>query len=377
MPPPRVSEDAVPPTERVSPHGRALDADGAPGVLRAMALSDAELLAEHHDADPGLAHPDVVSRVADVAALVANAVGRSAGAERGDAAPLPAAVFVVGCGTSGRLAFLCARAANDALARVGHPGGVAAGPHRPSRGDDDGLHEPPGATPGTPADLAPPGASPSAPPPDPPPPRTRSPPPRDDHPAPPRPLFRAVCAGGDAALFRAAESVEDSADAARKDFAEAVLAAGGDGLREAVVIGVSCGFSARYVATFLDAAMDDARRRFHAVALGFNPIRHASVTAFKDCLRRMRREDLSPIARGARRIVVNPRVGPEAVAGSSRLKGGAATKSILDAAFAAAIAAHARCDPPREPRRRTPRRRTGGSPCPRPRRSRARTRRAL
>ena len=101
------------------------------------------------------------------------------------------------------------------------------------------------------------------------------------------------------------------------------------GLREAVVIGVSCGFSARYVATFLDAAMDDARRRFHAVALGFNPIRHASVTAFKDCLRRMRREDLSPIARGARRIVVNPRVGPEAVAGSSRLKGGAATKSIL------------------------------------------------
>ena len=155
-----------------------------------------------------------------------------------------------------------------------------------------------------------------------------------------------MCAGGDAALFRAAESVEDSADAARKDFAEAVLAAGGDGLREAVVIGVSCGFSARYVATFLDAAMDDARRRFHAVALGFNPIRHASVTAFKDCLRRMRREDLSPIARGARRIVVNPRVGPEAVAGSSRLKGGAATKSILDAAFAAAIAAHARCDPP-------------------------------
>ena len=145
-----------------------------------------------------------------------------------------------------------------------------------------------------------------------------------------------MCAGGDAALFRAAESVEDSADAARKDFAEAVLAAGGDGLREAVVIGVSCGFSARYVATFLDAAMDDARRRIHAVALGFNPIRHASVTAFKDCLRRMRREDLSPIARGARRIVVNPRVGPRPSPGRAGSRAARRRKSILDAAFAAA-----------------------------------------
>ena len=101
-----------------------------------------------------------------------------------------------------------------------------------------------------------------------------------------------------------------------------------------VVVGVSCGFSAAYVAEALERALDDGEglfcgARVDVTCVGFN---HPS-SARPDFHRVM--TALHGSARGER-VLINPILGPEAIAGSPRMKGGTATKLVLDAAFAAA-----------------------------------------
>ena len=152
--PPFADAPRVPVTERVSPHALDMESRGAEGVLEALAACDAEMWAEAHADDdgtrdasshPGLIHPTVVADIARLALAVSRCVAS-------DTPETPAAVLVVGCGTSGRLAFQCARAAE--LSSRHEKGGV--------RG------------------------------------RKRK-----------RAVFRHVLAGGDAALFQSAESCED------------------------------------------------------------------------------------------------------------------------------------------------------------------------
>lgn len=316
--PPFADAPRVPVTERVSPHALDMESRGAEGVLEALAACDAEMWAEAHADDdgtrdasshPGLIHPTVVADIARLALAVSRCVAR-------DTPETPAAVLVVGCGTSGRLAFQCARAAE--LSSRHEKGGV--------RG------------------------------------RKRK-----------RAVFRHVLAGGDAALFQSAESCEDDRERGASDFRRAVAAYEPHPLKSLVVVGVSCGLSAPYVSSFLaEAGRFGARApegkdaltvaRF---ALGFNPRRDAperggfrelfpsfAETRSEPGPARVASEtfalasenfDVSadgPSGRDARRdedvVFVNPVLGPELVAGSSRLKGGSATKIILDAAFAVA-----------------------------------------
>ena len=118
--------------------------------------------------------------------------------------------------------------------------------------------------------------------------------------------IRAVMAGGRGAVFRAKEGAEDRADDGR---AGAARARAGD-----LVIGVS----ASSVTPFVRGALEEARRRGARTVL---------ITA-----------SASTGIEKAAEIVVRLDVGPEVVAGSTRLKAGTATKLALNQITTSAFA---------------------------------------
>ena len=123
---------------------------------------------------------------------------------------------------------------------------------------------------------------------------------------PPR-LVQAIMAGGRASVFRSREGVEDDAGAAAREVRRRVR-------RGDVVVGVS----ASGVTPFVRAALREARRRGAATALvACNATRVGTVSA---------------------RVVIDPRPGPEVLAGSTRLKAGTATKLVLNTLTTASMA---------------------------------------
>ncbi|MBL8841084.1 MAG: N-acetylmuramic acid 6-phosphate etherase [Planctomycetes bacterium] len=113
-------------------------------------------------------------------------------------------------------------------------------------------------------------------------------------------LVQGLIAGGEAALTRAREGAEDAEEPAREELRARGLAA-----RDAVV-----GISASGTTPFVRAALD------HARSVG-------ALTVALSCNRD------TPLARAAA-IAIAPVVGPEVVAGSTRLKAGTATKLVLN-----------------------------------------------
>ena len=113
-------------------------------------------------------------------------------------------------------------------------------------------------------------------------------------------LVVGVIAGGDAALRRSIEGAEDDGNAAVRALDELGL-----GARDAVV-GVSAGGRTPYV----KAALERARAR-------------GAFTVALTCNAR------APIAAGVDAVIA-PQVGPEVVAGSTRLKSGTAEKLVLN-----------------------------------------------
>jgi N-acetylmuramic acid 6-phosphate etherase len=119
-------------------------------------------------------------------------------------------------------------------------------------------------------------------------------------------LVHGIIAGGDGALRRAIEGAEDDDAAGARD-ARAALRDGD------VLVGISASGRARYVLAALAAAKDAGAR---TVALTCDPA--------------------SPLAREAE-VTIALRVGPEILAGSSRLKAGTATKLVLNMLSTAAM----------------------------------------
>lgn len=111
--------------------------------------------------------------------------------------------------------------------------------------------------------------------------------------------IQGVIAGGPAALERALEGAEDDAAAAERELRARGLAA-----RDAVVA-LSASGRTPFALGALDAAKSVGARR---IAITCDPA--------------------SPLARAAE-VAVAPRVGPEVVAGSTRMKGGLAQKMVL------------------------------------------------
>jgi len=118
-------------------------------------------------------------------------------------------------------------------------------------------------------------------------------------------LVQAVMAGGRGAVFRSVEGAEDDAGAGRAR------------LREARSRDVVVGIAASGVTPFVRAALAEARRRGAATVL---------VTCNADT------------PRNAARVVIVLPVGPEVLAGSTRLKAGTATKLTLNALTVATFA---------------------------------------
>jgi N-acetylmuramic acid 6-phosphate etherase len=119
-------------------------------------------------------------------------------------------------------------------------------------------------------------------------------------------LVQAVIAGGRRAVFRSAEGAEDDRTEGARQIRRRARA--GD-----VVVGIA----ASGVTPFVRSALDEARRR-------------GASTVLVTCNPRVPR-------RAARVLIVLP-VGPEVLAGSTRLKAGTATKLALNALTTAAFA---------------------------------------
>jgi N-acetylmuramic acid 6-phosphate (MurNAc-6-P) etherase len=171
------------------------------------------------------------------------------------------------------------------------------------------------------------------------------------------PCFRYLISGGDPAILLSDELPEDDPDLAVREL-KAVTA----GKTKALVVGITCGLSAPYTAGLMDFAMDCCESpasnqtgcAYSACVMGFNPVelsRPAPIEAwsgradnlsktFLDVTRRMHRlETHADSAVAGKFVVLNPVVGPEAVAASSRMKGGSVTTILCHAFCTRALAA--------------------------------------
>uniref|UniRef100_A0A8C8FKN3 SIS domain-containing protein n=1 Tax=Oncorhynchus tshawytscha TaxID=74940 RepID=A0A8C8FKN3_ONCTS len=140
-----------------------------------------------------------------------------------------------------------------------------------------------------------------------------------------------IIAGGDRALLTSQEASEDDPKLGMLTLEKLC-----EGKRRVLFIGISCGLSAPFVAGQLDFCLKHPDI-YTPVLVGFNPVTQAreetmpgySLT-FREVVQRMEEQ------RGQRAFIINPAVGPEAISGSSRMKGGSATKILLETILAAA-----------------------------------------
>ncbi|XP_031567899.1 glucokinase regulatory protein-like [Actinia tenebrosa] len=138
--------------------------------------------------------------------------------------------------------------------------------------------------------------------------------------------YEYLIAGGDLALFTSVEAPEDSWRQGQIDLMNLAKEK-----KQVVYIGITCGLSAPYIAGQLDFCMDRPDT-FTPVLIGFNPIDLARKSpiqdwskTFFDVANRLRSHKTA--------IILNPIVGPEAITGSSRMKGGSTTKILLETAL--------------------------------------------
>jgi N-acetylmuramic acid 6-phosphate (MurNAc-6-P) etherase len=174
-----------------------------------------------------------------------------------------------GCGTSGRYAFQCARALEEAVSRC----------------------------------------SPSA----------------ASHVA-----FDFTIAGGDISIVASQELPEDDPAAGERDLNAAVARHAPD---HVVFFGITCGLSAPYVAGQINATMEKPEF-YTSVLIGFNHpamARNVPVEGWhKTCYSVFNQLAQHSQADSGSHFLLNPIVGPEAITGSSRMKGGSMTKMLLD-----------------------------------------------
>ncbi|XP_043118227.1 glucokinase regulatory protein-like isoform X2 [Puntigrus tetrazona] len=135
-----------------------------------------------------------------------------------------------------------------------------------------------------------------------------------------------IIAGGDRALLTSQEAPEDDPALGARAL-DKVCA----GKKRVLFIGISCGMSAPFVAGQLDFCLKRLGV-FTPVLLGFNPVHMARSEPMQDCSFHFKdvAERMTAEQRHKKAFVLNPVLGAEAISGSSRMKGGSATKIILE-----------------------------------------------
>ncbi|MDJ0839110.1 MAG: hypothetical protein QNK37_21520 [Acidobacteriota bacterium] len=131
-----------------------------------------------------------------------------------------------------------------------------------------------------------------------------------------------LIAGGMDAFITAKEGAEDSAEAGRRDYLEAL-----DNAPASVYVGISCGLSAAYVAGQVHEALKKPGAT--VAVIGFNPLEDADTRPLPEIGGNFK-ELLQQLETTNHGVLLNPVLGPEPITGSTRMKGGSATRIILD-----------------------------------------------
>uniref|UniRef100_A0A0P6JBG8 Glucokinase regulatory protein n=1 Tax=Heterocephalus glaber TaxID=10181 RepID=A0A0P6JBG8_HETGA len=161
-----------------------------------------------------------------------------------------------------------------------------------------------------------------------------------------KPLYTYLIAGGDRSVVASREGKEDSALHGIEELKKVAA-----GKKRVIVIGISAGLSAPFVAGQMDYCMDNTAV-FLPVLVGFNPVNMARNDPIEDWSSTFRQvaERMQKMQEKQEAFVLNPAVGPEGLSGSSRMKGGSTTKILLETLLLAAhktvdrgIAASPRC----------------------------------
>nr|XP_015808016.2 glucokinase regulatory protein [Nothobranchius furzeri] len=148
-------------------------------------------------------------------------------------------------------------------------------------------------------------------------------------------IYSYIIAGGDRALFSSQEAPEDDPKLGMLSLKKAC-----EGKKRVLFFGISCGLSAPFVAGQLNFCLQNLDV-FTPVLLGFNPVHQARDELIPGCNFTFRSvaEKMQELAKGQKAFLINPAVGPEAISGSSRMKGGSGTKILLEVVLSAAHAA--------------------------------------
>ncbi|KAL0490833.1 glucokinase regulatory protein [Acrasis kona] len=157
--------------------------------------------------------------------------------------------------------------------------------------------------------------------------------------------FSQTISGSESALVKPIESAEDNSTQGIQDLKQVF----GDYNHTKTFVGITCGLSAPYVAGQLDELLQQKKQhpedKTTISLVGFNPLECARVVPMENWHRnpsvtfKSVSDELFAQSQvdGSNIIIVNPVVGPEPITGSTRMKGGSATKIILDACFSLAV----------------------------------------
>ncbi|KAG2392732.1 hypothetical protein C9374_011457 [Naegleria lovaniensis] len=230
-------------TERSNSLTQDIDIASIDGMVRLLRTCDAQMFCGY-ETFPSSFDESTIQSLCKIALRMKQCIEDW----RSDESSAPVSnVFMSGCGTSGRIAYFCARNYNYCIRKLF---GKA----------DDGKD-----------------------------------------------CFQYIIAGGVNALVSPQEAAEDKPEVGKNDLLSLISQ---NNTEKGLFIGITCGFSAAYVAGQIMHLSEDKSLNIDSVLFGFNPVEFAREL---------------------------PIEGPEGITGSTRMKGGSATKLLLDVAFSAAI----------------------------------------
>ncbi|XP_036604858.1 glucokinase regulatory protein isoform X2 [Trichosurus vulpecula] len=147
-----------------------------------------------------------------------------------------------------------------------------------------------------------------------------------------KPLYTYLIAGGDRSVVASREGTEDSALHGIEELKKVAA-----GKKRVIVIGISVGLSAPFVAGQMDFCMNNPDI-FLPILVGFNPVNMARNDPIEDWNSTFREiaQRMQELQEKQKAFVLNPAIGPEGLSGSSRMKGGSATKILLETVLLAA-----------------------------------------
>ncbi|XP_039649546.1 glucokinase regulatory protein isoform X2 [Perca fluviatilis] len=148
-------------------------------------------------------------------------------------------------------------------------------------------------------------------------------------------VYSYIIAGGDRALLSSQEAPEDDPKQGMLSLKKVC-----EGKKRVLFIGISCGLSAPFVAGQLDLCLQHPEV-YTPVLVGFNPTHQARDESIPGCTFTFHSvaQRMQELTKSQKAFLINPAVGPEAISGSSRMKGGSATKILLEVILSAAHAA--------------------------------------